>query len=157
MIHTDDRAISKVVGVTLMTAIVVLLAATLGTIAMGFTDTLGPTPPQASFSFEYETGVDDPLCNTNPCEVVQISHVSGDTFDPERVDVIVHYLDNGAEKRISADWNDIETGALTAGKDVRVWTNDPIDTLTTARVQLVWTSPDGQHSDMIATWEGSAT
>lgn len=148
------RGVSNTVGIVLLVGIVVLLAATTWLLAAGLTDSLGPNPPQASFRFEYETSVTDPSCDTNPCEVVRISHVGGDTFDPERVEVIVDYVDSGTEKRISATWDEIEPGAVTASKDVRVWTNDPIDTLATAQITLVWTSPDGQYSDVITRWSG---
>ena len=45
----SDRAVSPVIGVVLMVAITVILAAVLGTFALGLGDTRDPAP-QASFS-----------------------------------------------------------------------------------------------------------
>lgn len=161
MSSTRGRGISSTIGVVLLLGIVVLLAATTWLFAAGLADGLGPTPPQASFNFEYETGVDDPSCSPpDSCEaeVVRIGHVSGDAFDPERVKVVVHYMDSGTEKRTASDWEDIEskTESITAGKTVGVWTSGPIDTLATARIELLWTSENGERSDVIARWSGPA-
>jgi FlaG/FlaF family flagellin (archaellin) len=161
--RTDDRAVSKVVGVTLMVAIVVVLAATLGTIAMGFTDVLGPMPPQASFSFEYETGIDHTAnphisCSTGPCdEVVRITHAGGETFNGDRVTVRLEYTTtSGTRATKSATWSAIETDAVDASSRVLVVNDNGPPSLTDAEITLLWNSEDGQHSDVIATWEGPA-
>ena len=44
-----DRAVSPVIGVILMVAITVILAAVIGTFVLGLGDQLGDTAPQASF------------------------------------------------------------------------------------------------------------
>lgn len=48
----DDRAVSPVIGVILMVAITVILAAVIGTFVLGLGDQLGDTAPQASFNIE---------------------------------------------------------------------------------------------------------
>ena len=48
-ISGDDRAVSPVIGVILMVAITVILAAVIGTFVLGLGDSLGDTAPQASF------------------------------------------------------------------------------------------------------------
>ena len=53
--NADDRAVSPVIGVILMVAITVILAAVIGTFVLGLGDQLGDTAPQASFDVE---GVD---------------------------------------------------------------------------------------------------
>jgi flagellin-like protein len=153
-LRTESRGVSNTVGVVLLLGIVILLAATMWLLATGLTDTLGPTPPQASFDFEYDTGVSDPNCASNPCEVVRVHHVAGDTFDPEQVEIVVHYMDGGTEQRYAVDWVDVVVGPVDAGERVRIWDNGPIDTLATARIELFWTSENGEHSDVIARWEG---
>ncbi|OYR46375.1 type IV pilin [Halorubrum sp. Hd13] len=45
----DDRAVSPVIGVILMVAITVILAAVIGTFVLGLGDSLGDSAPQASF------------------------------------------------------------------------------------------------------------
>ncbi|WP_080506008.1 type IV pilin [Halorubrum sp. BV1] len=48
----DDRAVSPVIGVILMVAITVILAAVIGTFVLGLGDQLGDTAPQASFEVD---------------------------------------------------------------------------------------------------------
>ncbi|SDF39707.1 flagellin N-terminal-like domain-containing protein [Halorubrum xinjiangense] len=50
--NSDDRAVSPVIGVILMVAITVILAAVIGTFVLGLGDQLGDTAPQASFTIE---------------------------------------------------------------------------------------------------------
>jgi flagellin-like protein len=50
--NADDRAVSPVIGVILMVAITVILAAVIGTFVLGLGDQLGDTAPQASFTIE---------------------------------------------------------------------------------------------------------
>jgi hypothetical protein len=120
----------------------------------GLAGSLGPAPPQAAFDFEYETGISDPTCASDPCEVVRVVHASGDTFDPEQVEVVVYYMNGGTEQRYATDWADAVADSVDAGERVRVWANGPIDTLATARIELLWTNESGGHSDVIARWEG---
>ncbi|WP_424015697.1 type IV pilin [Halorubrum xinjiangense] len=54
--NTDDRAVSPVIGVILMVAITVILAAVIGTFVLGLGDQLGDTAPQASFEIDGENG-----------------------------------------------------------------------------------------------------
>ena len=48
--NAEDRAVSPVIGVILMVAITVILAAVIGTFVLGLGDQLGDTAPHASFS-----------------------------------------------------------------------------------------------------------
>jgi len=50
----DDDAVSPVIGVILMVAITVILAAVIATFVLGLGDQISSTAPQASFSFDYE-------------------------------------------------------------------------------------------------------
>jgi flagellin-like protein len=52
LFKTEDRAVSPVIGVILMVAITVILAAVIGTFVLGLGDQLGDSAPQASFSVE---------------------------------------------------------------------------------------------------------
>ena len=46
----DERAVSPVIGVILMVAITVILAAVIGTFVLGLGDRVSQSAPQASFS-----------------------------------------------------------------------------------------------------------
>ena len=52
LFKSDDRAVSPVIGVILMVAITVILAAVIGTFVLGLGDQIGDTAPQASFDVE---------------------------------------------------------------------------------------------------------
>ncbi|WP_276259555.1 type IV pilin [Haloglomus litoreum] len=49
-----DDAVSPVVGVVLLVAVVVLLSSTVGTVALGLTEGLSSSPPRAVLAFEFE-------------------------------------------------------------------------------------------------------
>lgn len=51
----DNRAVSPVIGVILMVAITVILAAVIGTFVLGLGDSLGDSAPQASFQCDGNT------------------------------------------------------------------------------------------------------
>jgi flagellin-like protein len=50
---TDDDAVSPVIGVILMVAITVILAAVIGTFVLGLGDQVQDNPPNAQLTFEY--------------------------------------------------------------------------------------------------------
>ena len=53
---TDENAVSPVIGVILMVAITVILAAVIGTFVLGLGDQVQDNAPQASFTFDYDQG-----------------------------------------------------------------------------------------------------
>ena len=65
-LFTNDRAVSPVIGVILMVAITIILAAVIGTFVIGLGDDLGGSAPSASFS----NSVDD--------STVSFTHNGGD-------------------------------------------------------------------------------
>lgn len=66
----DDRAVSPVIGVILMVAITVILAAVIGTFVLGLGDQLGDTAPQASYTID-----------GNNSAVVNVTKTGGQTLD----------------------------------------------------------------------------
>ncbi len=75
---SETRAVSPVIGVILMVAITVILAAIIGTFVMGLGNNVGQAAPQASLSVS-STG-----SNT-----VEISHDGGDALHSENTKLIV--------------------------------------------------------------------
>jgi flagellin-like protein len=67
---TDERAVSPVIGVILMVAITVILAAVIGTFVLGLGQNVQSTP-QASFDFDFDQGD----------QRVDITHNGGDTLE----------------------------------------------------------------------------
>ena len=76
----DERAVSPVIGVILMVAITVILAAVIGTFVLGLGDQVTQSAPQASFS------VDDYDTSNNH---INISHTGGDTLNSEKTTIKV--------------------------------------------------------------------
>lgn len=104
-----DRGVSPVIGVVLLVAITVLLAAVAGAVAFGLTDQQDPAP-SAKFAIEPIPATDD----------YRLVHDSGDRIDGDQVTI------RGVE-----DADALAGRTLTAGATVRV-------TPTEETVRLVW-------------------
>ena len=76
-LFTDDSAVSPVIGVILMVAITVILAAVIGSFVLNLGGSLNDTAPQASFGFDYNAS------GTN----VTVTHQSGDTIEAAQLNV----------------------------------------------------------------------
>lgn len=92
-ISTDESAVSPVIGVILMVAVTVIIAAVIGSSALGLSDQVSESPPQASLSFEQEnmTYIDDDV--TDPewtvARTVTITHDGGESIDADNIEVTV--------------------------------------------------------------------
>jgi flagellin-like protein len=78
----DDRAVSPAIGVVLMLAIVVALAAIFGTIALGFQDQLPEPSPASGFDRSY-TGTGEG--NTADRPFVVFTHIAGESADADNI------------------------------------------------------------------------
>ena len=74
----DDEAVSPVIGVILMVAITVILAAVIATFVLGLGDQISNTAPQASFSFDYTEDESDG-------DTLQVTHNGGETIASNEV------------------------------------------------------------------------
>ena len=68
---SNDRGVSPVIGVILMVAITVILAAVIGTFVLGLGQDVSQTAPQASITFQNDTDV---------AGNITIAHEGGDTL-----------------------------------------------------------------------------
>jgi len=124
----DDGAVSPVVGVILMVAIVVILAALVGSFVLGIGDSTTEPAPQASFEFEFDQNESYSLANfdvsdgvstnyTLPLDgytgdLLTIEHVSGDPIESEN---LVVQIDGAGVKYINSsgylkDYGGSQTG-----------------------------------------------
>ncbi|WP_305037583.1 type IV pilin [Haloferax sp. KTX1] len=101
----SSRGLSPVVGVALLVVIVVLLAATVGAMVMGFEDVLTEPQPQVSFDVDYHP--DGPGNGANGA-YINITHEFGSIEDGSQVFVV-----DDAGNRIA--WEDVWTGGETVG------------------------------------------
>lgn len=139
----DERAVSPVIGVILMVAITVILAAVIGTFVLGLGDQVQSTTPQASFGF------DSGSANTSGAYNVTVTHESGDTIDAADVSVAV----NGS----SGAWG--TSGDVSAGSSFLVGnvnTSSP-DLVAFAAsgdtIRVIYDSPDSDSSSTLGKFE----
>ncbi|MFC7077340.1 type IV pilin N-terminal domain-containing protein [Haloarcula halophila] len=76
-LFTDDDAVSPVIGVILMVAITVILAAVTASFVLGLGDQTQRTTPQASFTFDFEESVSGSDADEG---ILTITHDGGDTI-----------------------------------------------------------------------------
>jgi len=110
-----ERAVSPVIGVILMVAITVILAAVIGTFVLGLGDQVSNTTPQASISAEgVETGL-----GGNTAALV-FSHGGGDTIESDSTDLVV---EGGA----SFTYNASSGGSLSTAQSLYIYNNSTAD------------------------------
>ncbi len=96
-LFNDNSGVSPVIGVILMVAITVILAAVIGTFVLGLGDSLEQTP-QAQLNVE-DAGPPSPLeSGDTPADLMSVNHRGGDTI-----------LDDDIEIRISGPGDSFET------------------------------------------------
>ena len=126
----DDDAVSPVIGVILMVAITVILAAVIASFVLG----LGPGEAQPSASFNFEEDVD------SSGGTVTVTHDSGDSIP---ADVLYIRGDNGND---GDTWADIGTGGITS--DSEISSGDSVDVSISGSqsdsytVRVVWDNGD---------------
>ncbi|WP_416840700.1 type IV pilin [Haloferax sp. DFSO52] len=150
----DDDAVSPVIGVILMVAITVILAAVIGTFVLGLGDQVGDTAPQASFSFDFQdAGGNDNLTVTHDSGTAinaeQINLTASTSFNEvKEVNGTVGPVGDSNSSKSFADMN--VTGDVTAGTSVQVG-GAPFDSAT---FRIVWTSESGSNSATLQKWSG---
>ena len=127
-LFTDDRAVSPVIGVLLMVAITVILAAVIGTFVLGLGDSVSQTSPSASFDYEFNGS------NTS----VVITHAGGDSLNADQISV--GGLDTTWENASRGAW---DSGTISAGSATGENGYDGDE------VRVIWESDDGSSSQTI--------
>ncbi|MFB6108787.1 MAG: type IV pilin [Haloplanus sp.] len=126
---TEDRAVSPVIGVILMVAITVILAAVIGTFVLGLGNQVQDTAPQASFSFDFSGG--------GSSYNVTATHDGGDTFTS----------DNSNELNLT----DSSGNSATFSFPVNSGDSQTISSVNSAtEVRVIWESPTGETSATVA-------
>jgi flagellin-like protein len=156
---TDDDAVSPVIGVILMVAITVILAAVIATFVLGLGQQVSQSAPRASFSFDYTDGTDGA-----DHDALNITHDGGDTIRAERLTVssTVDFADQtGSDLGSSASFDEIESSIgpasdISAGQriDIESASTADADDFSAATVDVIWKSQEGSSSATLATFEG---
>lgn len=159
---TDDSAVSPVVGVILMVAITVLLAATAASFFLGMTGQTTETP-QTAVQFDYTASSD------HKDDKLTIKHSGGDTLRADNVAISLTDATSTNPGVISQrfDWNDIDDGSptdISAGMDATI-SEQSLDNspqyssitvqnlnLKKASVSVVWDNPENDQTFTLAEW-----
>ena len=133
----DDSAVSPVIGVILMVAITVILAAVIGAFVLNLGQGIQQTAPQASFGFDYN--------ESSPYNVT-ITHQNGDSIEGNNLNATIsggswHGSTNTFE-------NEYGSNSVTAGDSVSYKYNQSWGGET---VSVVWTSTNGENSATLST------
>ncbi|QGA83249.1 type IV pilin [Halomicrobium sp. LC1Hm] len=154
----DDEAVSPVIGVILMVAITVILAAVIATFVLGLGDQISNTAPQASFSFDYTEDESDG-------DTLQVTHNGGETISPNEVKGAV----SGARDADSSVSYVGDLFAASSYSDVNAGTSDTIDKtlfeddsgsepgtldLSAATVRVTYQPAAGGNSATLGRWDG---
>jgi flagellin-like protein len=162
---SDDDAVSPVIGVILMVAITVILAAVIATFVLGLGEQVSTTAPQASFNFQFEetnSGVDGRLTMT---------HDGGDSVKSTQLYLRGQNGSNAANSyNFNDDWQTVATGGLgsnyqgttsgtasgSIGSTSAVTGGDYLDIGigTDGQLRLIYEQQQGDSSATLATWEG---
>ena len=143
----DDDAVSPVIGVILMVAITVILAAVIASFVLNLGGSQSTTP-QASFEFQDSEGSgsgSDDLADGSTTGELSITHQSGDSIDAARLTIVDNDDSDVVEGDTSDGWGVTE---ISSG-DVATIEVDSDDT-----VRVVYTDDSGEDSTTLATWEG---
>jgi len=86
---SDNQAVSPVIATILMVSIVVILGAVVSVFALGLTESVSETAPQAQFEFEFDGNVTATDKDGNDVDyytqVVTITHVAGNSIDSDNL------------------------------------------------------------------------
>lgn len=141
----DDDAQSEVIGVILMVAIVVILAAVVGTFVLGVADQAQTTPPQTTFAFEFDdtdTGTSDCGTALGSDGALTITHETGESVKAAALSV----TDGSSTYDVdtcTAVPSDVASGTS--------WT-EQVDSDDTVRV--TWESDGGGAAATLVKWTG---
>ncbi|WP_136600821.1 type IV pilin [Salinigranum halophilum] len=134
-LFTEDRAVSPVIGVILMVAITVILAAVIGTFVLGLGDQVSETAPQAQFTFDFDDSADE----------LTVTHDGGDAIEANRLSVAGD-IDSSSPGVSNVDSSGVVTTALSAGDSFAVAT----DGSSNPTVRVVWSSANSDETATVA-------
>jgi flagellin-like protein len=134
LLTTDDenRAVSPVIGVILMVAITVILAAVIGTFVLGLGDQVQQTSPNAQWDWE----------GTNT-DGVTVTHEGGDSIPEARLKVAGA---DGAGPYCNAD-SDWSSDPVEAGDSCGTFTPGE------GEARLIWTAEGGGQSSTLSSYD----
>ncbi|MFB6082709.1 MAG: type IV pilin [Halorientalis sp.] len=162
---SDDEAVSPVIGVILMVAITVILAAVIATFVLGLGEQVSSTAPTASFSFQYDEGADSTAQEGN----LTVTHGGGDAIKYNQLYIrgqVGGPGDSGVSGNLDSSWKAYvtnsgdsvggtasgsvgSTSAVTAGDYLEIGGMS-----SKGSISVVYQSQQGTSSATLGNWEG---
>ena len=137
----DDDAVSPVIGVILMVAITVILAAVIATFVLGLGEQINDSAPNASFTFDYDDGASGgDIGASSVSGVLTVTHSGGPNIDAGQLSISG---DNGQ----SGDWTD--GSDVTSNGDVSAGDTVTVDVDNGDRISIVWENQEGSESSTL--------
>ena len=143
----DDDAVSPVIGVILMVAITVILAAVIATFVLGLGDQVSNTAPQASFSFDW-----DGQSGGSTAETLTVRHSGGDSIQANNL--YIRGDEGSGGGTIGQTFDSYSGNSLGSTSQVTAGTRAEINVGPTAEIDIVWESTTGQDSATLGNWAG---
>jgi len=151
----DDDAVSPVIGVILMVAITVILAAVIGTFVLGLGDQVQQNAPQTSFTFDYNEGTTNTGCTNGyldngptPQGELSVTHDGGDEINENRLS----FKDDSGNS--ITDLETCDPPVTTDGQDISAGDTFNFDIDSEDTVRVVWTSDGGGNSATLGKFTG---
>lgn len=151
---TDDRAVSPVIGVILMVAVTVILAAVIGTFVLGIGSQVTSKTPTSSFEFQIDDGADD--FSTNNDDTIKVTHRGGDEIQKEALSLRIAgkgSVDSTSSDGFSWDTGDDIIGAGDTGTYDESASGASINIEDGDDLKFIWEDPDGEGSAILAEGE----
>ncbi len=142
----DDDAVSPVIGVILMVAITVILAAVIATFVLGLGDQVSNTAPQASFSTDYDSDKGE----------VTVTHDGGDSIKASNLYFRGSGFGSGAATN-EIDSNNEQWPSANASSNSKVVAGDRVAVMVSGDsydFSVVYESATGDNSATLATASG---
>ena len=135
----DDDAVSPVIGVILMVAITVILAAVIATFVLGLGEQVSQTSPNTSFSFDYnnESASSVDIGATSGDAYVNVTHAGGPNIDADQLAIA------GDQ---TGDWTD---GSLSSSDEVSAGDEVSVGVNYGDRISVIWENEEGTESSTL--------
>ena len=144
-LFADDDAVSPVIGVILMVAITVILAAVIASFVLGLGDQNNPAPT-VDFNIEWDGD------NNN----IDVTHGDGDEVSGDNVYLRGSNIGATTGGGAGDTWNTIAgtSGAVKAGQSLTIGTDT--DASDDYVLRIVWEDPDSDQTSTLDQSEGPA-
>jgi flagellin-like protein len=146
----DDDAVSPVIGVILMVAITVILAAVIATFVLGLGEQVSDTAPQASFSFDYadDDSTDGDISDDSEgTGMLNITHAGGATLDAANLGISGSSVDG-----VDDNW-DVSSSPFNSDSEVSAGDQLDIRVNKGDSISVTWTNDQGTDSATLSNYD----